>query len=107
MSPIDPQAGERMRDALELITSNLEGEIGRVRARIGSLVQSVAADAHALVERHKCDGADVVDASFLSMHVRELASAQAELADRRERLRELAGVIDFAERAATDRKPRS
>ena len=107
MSTTDPKAAERMRDALDLIVSNLEDELGRVRARVGSLVASVAADAQALVERHKHDGADAVDAVFLAMHVRELAAAQTELAERRERLREMKGVIEFAERAAQERKPRA
>jgi len=100
MTPPDPKAAERMRDALDLIVSNLEDQIGRARARVGSLVASVSADAEGLVERNKQDGADAVDSSFLAMHVRELAAAQAELADRRERLRELKSVVDFAERRA-------
>jgi hypothetical protein len=96
-----------MRDALDLIVSNLEDDIGRVRARVGSLVASVAADAQGLVERHKHDGADAVDSVFVQMHVRELATAQSELADKRERLREMKSVIDFSERAAADQKPSS
>jgi hypothetical protein len=106
MSPLDPKAGDRMRDALELVVSNLEDKIGRARARVGSLVASVAADIEGLAERNKQDGADAVDASFLAMHVRELAAAQAELVVERERLRELKSVIDFAERAASGRKTR-
>jgi hypothetical protein len=106
MTPPDPKAAERMRDALELIVANLEDKIGRARARVGSLVASVSADAEGLAERHKHDGADAVDSAFLAMHVRELVAAQAELADRRERLRELKSVIDFAERAAENRKAR-
>ena len=96
----DPKAAERMRDALDLIASTLEDEIGRARARVGSLVAGVAADAAGLVDRHKQDGADAVNAAFVEMHVRELVAAQAQLADRRELLRELRSVIDFAERAA-------
>jgi hypothetical protein len=107
MTPTDPKAAERMRDALDLIVSTLEDKIGRARARVGSLVASVSADAEGLAERNKQDGADAVDSSFLAMHVRELVAAQAELVDRRERLRELKSVIDFAERAAVDKKTRS
>jgi hypothetical protein len=108
VKPVDPKAkSERMRDALELIVSNLEDEIGRIRARIGSLVDSVSADAHGLVEREKQDGVDAVDASFIAMHVRELVAAQAELSDKRTRLREMNSVIDFAERAAQNKKVRS
>ncbi len=102
----DSKSSERMRDALELIVSNLEDQVGRARARVGSLVASAAADAQALAERNKQDGADAVESSLLAMHVRELAAAQAELADRRERLRELKSVIDFAERAAQNRMSR-
>jgi hypothetical protein len=106
MTPADPKSTERMRDALELIASTLEDRIGRARARVGSLVASVAADAQALADRHKQDGADAVEPSILAMHVRELGAAQAELADRRERLRELHGVIEFAERAAAGKRAR-
>jgi len=95
-----------MREALGLTVSTIEDQIGRARARVGALVASVSADAEALVERNKQDGADAVDSSFLAMHVRDLAAAEAELADRRERLRELNSVIDFAERAASNRKTR-
>lgn len=100
MTQPNPKAAERMRDALDLIVSNLEDEIGRARARVGSLVASLAADAAGLVELHKQEGADAVRAAFVEMHVRELLAAQAALADRRARLRELKSVIDFAERAA-------
>jgi hypothetical protein len=96
-----------MRDALDLIVSNLEEEVGRVRARVGMLVTSVSADAQGLVERHKHDGSDAVDSCFIAMHVRELAAAQTELADRRERLREMKSVIDFAECATASGSPRS
>ena len=89
MTLSDPKAAERMRDALELIASNLEDQLGRARARVGSLVASAAADAQALAERHKQDGADAVDAAILAVHVRELRS-----------------VVDFAERAAAGRKSR-
>ncbi len=106
MTPADPKAAERMRDALDLIVSTLEDQIGRARARVGSLVASAAADAQALAERNRQDGADAVESSILAMHVRELAAAQAELADRRERLRELKSVVDFAERAAAGKKAR-
>ena len=106
MTPPDPRAADRMRDALDLIVSTLEGKIGRARARVGSLVASVSADAQGLAERNKQDGADAVESSILAMHVRELTAAQAELADRRERLRELKSVIDFAERAAAGKKVR-
>jgi hypothetical protein len=51
MTPTDPKAAERMRDALELIVSNLEDKIGRARARVGSLVANVVADAEGLLER--------------------------------------------------------
>jgi hypothetical protein len=102
----DSKTSERMRDALELIVSTLEDEIGRARARVGALVASVSADAAGLVERHKHDGADAVEGSILAMHVRELATAQAQLADKRERLREMRSVIEFAERAASNRKAR-
>ena len=105
MTPADPRA-DRMRDALDLLVSNAEDELGRVRARVTALVASVAADAQALVERNKCDGADAVDSSWVAMHVRDLAAAQVDLADRRERLRELKSVIDFAERAVADKRKR-
>lgn len=95
MSALDPK---RVRDALDLLVANAEDAVGRARARITALVASVAADAQALVERSKCDGADAVDAAFVAMHVRELVSAQADLAAQRERLRQLQGVIEFAER---------
>ena len=95
-----------MRDALDLLVHNGEDELGRIRARITALVASVAADAQSLVERSRHDGADAVESAFLQMHVRELAAAQAELADKCERLRELKSVIDFAEHVAADEKPR-
>jgi hypothetical protein len=104
--PNDPKSSERMREALELIVSTLEDKIGRARARVGLLVASIAADASGLVERHKHEGADAVATSILSMHVRELADAQAQLADRLERLRELRSVIEFSERAAAGKKAR-
>jgi len=103
---IDSKSSERMREALELIASTLEDKIGRARARVGTLVASVSADAAGLIERHKHDGADAVETSILAMHVRELADAQAQLAEKRERLRELRSVIDFAERAGANRKSR-
>ena len=102
----DPKSSERMREALELIVSTLEDQIGRARARVGLLVASIAADASGLVERHKHEGADAVTTTIISMHVQELAEAQAKLADRLERLRELKNVIDFAERAAQNIKAR-
>lgn len=105
MSANEPRAN-RLRDALDLLAHSGEDEIGRVRARITSLVASVAADAQGMVERHKHDGADAVESGFLQMHVRELAAAQAELSEKRERLRELKSVIDFAERAAADKGKR-
>lgn len=95
-----------MREALDLIVSTLEDQIGRARARVGSLVASAAADAQALAERNKQNGADAVDSALLAMHVRELAAAQAELADRREWLCELQSVVDFAARAPVDRNAR-
>jgi hypothetical protein len=108
MSPVDPKAkSERMRDALDLIVNNLEDDIGRVRARVCSLVDSVHADAQGLVEREKHDGVDAVDPTFVAMHVRELVAAKAELLEKRERLREMNSVIDFAERAAHNKKSRS
>jgi outer membrane murein-binding lipoprotein Lpp len=61
-------------------------------------------DAAGLVERHKRGGADAVKAAFVAMHVRELVAEQAQLAEKRERLRELQSVIDFAERAAVGKK---
>jgi hypothetical protein len=107
MTPPDPKTADRMRDALDLIVSTLEDQLGRARARVRTLVASVAADAAGLAERHKQDGADAVESSILAMHVRELTAAQADLADRRERLRELKSVIDFAERAAAGRMNRA
>jgi len=104
MTKTDPKAAERMRDALELIVSTIEDRIGRARSRVGALVASVAADAEGLTERNRQEGADAVDSSFLAMHVRELAAAQADLAVDRERLRELKSVIDFAERAAVGKR---
>ncbi len=106
MSPLDPKASERMRDALDLIVSTLEDKIGRARARVGSLVASVSADAQGLADRLRCEGADAINSNFVEMHVRELGIAQAELANWRERLRELKSVIEFAERAAEGRKKR-
>lgn len=99
MTPNDPRA-DRMRDALDLLVHNSEEDLGRIRARVTALVAAVAADAQGLVERYKADGADAVETAFVQMHVRDLAAAQAELAEQRERLRELKGVIEFAERAA-------
>ena len=96
----DSKTSERMRDALELIVSTLEDEIGRARARVDTLVASVTVDAAGLAEVHKQYGADAVNPTFIAMHVRELAAAQAELADRCERLRELKRMIEFAERGA-------
>ena len=106
MTPSDPRA-DRMRDALDLLVHNGEDEIGRIRARVTALVASVAADAQSLVERSKHEGADAVESAFIQMHVRELAAAQADLADRRERLRELKSVVDFVERPAGDNGKRS
>ena len=75
MSPRDPRA-DRLADALDLLVHTGEDEIGRIRARITSLVAAVAADAQALVERHKAEGSDAVEASWVAMHVRDLAAAQ-------------------------------
>jgi hypothetical protein len=71
------------------------------------LVRSTVADAKSLEERVEQEGSDAVDAAFLAMHVRELVAAQAELADRRERLRKLHNVIEFAQRADAGKKARA
>lgn len=76
MTRPNPKTAERMRYALELIVSNLEHEIGRARARVGSLVASVAADAQMLTERHKHEGADAVSTTFVAMRVRDLVAAE-------------------------------
>ena len=107
MTNPDPNTAKRMREALELIADRADDQVGRARARICVLVKSITADAKALEERVQIDGSDAVDAAFVAMHVRELVAAQAELAERRERLREIHGVMEFVERAALGKKPRT
>lgn len=63
MKPVDPRA-ERMREALDLVLANLEDELGRLRARVTTLVASLAAEAQVLSERCKCDGADAVETAM-------------------------------------------
>jgi len=93
VSAIDPV---RAQHALSLLLGGAEAELGRARARVSSLVQSISGDAAALLERAKTDGADAIDAAWISAHARDLAAAQAELAQRRERVRELESLIEFA-----------
>src|SRR5689334_22408853 len=100
MTPPDPKAPERMREALDLLAASGDGQVGRASARICSLVKRVAADAKGLEERVRLDGWDAVDAAFMAMHVRDLVEAQAQLAERRERLRDLHSVVEFAYLAA-------
>ena len=107
MPNTDPKTADRMREALELVAANFEDQVDRARARICSLVKLLGADAGALAERVEQDGSDAVDAAFVEVHVRELVQAHAELAERRERLREIHGVIEFAGRAAAGKRGRA
>jgi len=88
---------DRRRDALDLLVSNLEQDVERVRARIGSLVADVVGDARNLADWHESDGPESVNPTFLEMHTRALVAAKAELAEKRDRLRELKNVIEFAD----------
>ena len=106
MTNSDPKTAERMREALELIADRADDQVGRARARICALVKSIAADAKGLEERVQIDGSDAVDAAFVAMHVRELVEAQAELSDRRELVREIHGIMEFVQRAASGKKTR-